>query len=253
MTSEADRRDDGLLLSLDGYQGPIDVLLDLARRQEVDLVRISVLQLADQYVAFMAASPDLQRSADYLVMAAWLVWLKSRLLLPEDEEDEPVSAEEMAEVLRLRLRRLEAMQQAGQRLMDLPRLGRNRFARGMTDEVVDVTRTRHLATLRDLLRAYANRRMRQQDASLRITPPRLHSVRDSATLLRRILGVSTRWHRLFDMVPADVGGGLEVRSAIASLFAASLQLAGDGEAELRQDRPFGEIELRGTGRREEET
>jgi len=250
---EAEREDDGLLLSLDGYQGPIDVLLDLARRQEVDLVRISVLQLADQYLTFMAASPDLQRSADYLVMAAWLVWLKSRLLLPEEEEDEPVSAEEMAEVLRLRLRRLEAMQQAGQRLMDLPRLGRDRLARGMTDEVADVARTRHLATLRDLLRAYANRRMRQQDATLSIAPPRLHSVRDSATLLRRILGVSTRWHRLFDMVPAGVGGGLEVRSAIASLFAASLQLVGDGEVELRQDRPFGEIELRGTGRREEET
>ena len=237
-----------LQLRLDGFEGPIDVLLTLAREQKVDLGRISVLQLADQYLAFVAESADLSRSADYLVMAAWLVWLKSRLLVSvDDDAEEPPTAEEMAEMLRLRLQRLEAMQQAGATLMAAARLGVDRFPRGMTDDIADRVHARHVASLSDLLRSYAGVQMRRQGGALRISRSRLFSVREQAAYLRRVLGPGSGWRTLHDMVPIAAGTGLEVRSAIASLFAAILQLADDGEVELRQAGPFGAIELRSTG------
>lgn len=239
-----------LLLTLDGFEGPIDMLLALAREQKVDLTRISILELADQYLGFVARARalDLGLAADYLVMAAWLAWLKSRLLLPDasGEEEEPSPAE-LAEALRLRLRRLEAMREAGDRLMARPRLGVDLFARGAPESLADLPRPVYEATLYDLLRAYADHRLRRDNATLRIAPTRLLSVEAAVERLRRMLGGAPGWRTLSAFLPAAAGGPLAARSAIASTFVAGLHLAKEGRAELRQDGAFGPIWLRPRG------
>lgn len=146
-----------LLLDLDGFEGPIDVLLNLARDQKVDLIHISILALAEQYLDFIqkAREQHLELAADYLVMAAWLAYLKSRLLLPPEESDEEPSGEELAAALQFQLRRLEAIQEAGERLLEMPRLGTKRLARGAPEDLAGVTRAVYDVTLYDLLRAYA--------------------------------------------------------------------------------------------------
>ena len=232
-------------LDLDGYEGPIDVLLQLAREQKVDITRLSILELAEQYLAFIreARQLRLELAADYLVMAAWLAYLKSRLLLPEEEGGEEPSGAEMAAALRFQLQRLEAIQEAGERLMARPRLGREFFARGAPEPLKTVTHTHYEATLYDLLQAYAQQSARVEASDLHIPPTELYSVDDAIHRLRRLLGHVPSWRVLSSFLPSELEGTLLWRSALATTFAASLELCREGELKIRQDGAFGPIYL----------
>lgn len=236
-----------LLLALGGFEGPIDVLLQLARDQKVDLVHISILQLAEQYLAFIAEArrEHLELAADYLVMAAWLAYLKSRLLLPPEPGDEEPSGEEMAAALQFQLQRLEAMQAAGAQLLERPRLGRDVFARGMPEGVSVVAHTIWDVGLYDLLRAYGDFKRRQGASQLEIEPLTLYSVDEAIKRLSRLLGTLPDWQTLRRYLPADIDDPLLRRSALCAHFIASLELAKQGKVELRQDGgPYSPIWLR---------
>jgi segregation and condensation protein A len=235
-----------LVVDLEGYEGPIDVLLTLARQQKVDITKISILALADQYLAFIAAARRLRLeiAADYLVMAAWLAYLKSRLLLPEPPDPDEPSGEALAAALTHQLLRLEAMREAGARLMALPQLGRDVFARGAPDGLPRVLVPRYEASLFDLLRAYADQRQRRESTVLHIAPLELFSMDEALERLQRILGRVPEWRSLASFLPQGLGAGLIERSAIAATLAASLELVRTGKLQLRQDRPFGPIYLR---------
>lgn len=237
--------DAALYLELDGWEGPLDLLLDLARRQKVDLRRISILDLVDQYLGYVdrAASMKLELAADYLVMAAWLAYLKSALLLPREEQEDP-SPEELALRLHLRLQRLAAMRDAAARLMGRDRLGRDVFLRGAPEGLRVDRRNRWQADLFSLLRAYGQVKAR--------TAPVVHMIRDRMVMtldsaLARVsamLGVSLDWMELRDFLPPHADPRLK-RSALASSFVAALELARQGKAEIAQDESFGPLRLRG--------
>lgn len=235
-----------LFLNLDGFEGPIDVLLTLARDQKVDLAKISILQLAEQYILFInqAQLLNLELAADYLVMAAWLAYLKSRLLLPEDENDDAPSSEEMAEVLRLQLLRLEAMQHAGETLMARPRLHQDFFPRGESQRIAVNRIPVFDVTLYDLLRAYGDFRIKSEHQTLKILATELFSVEDAISRLRSLLGHVPDWQTLVSFLPSAAAGPLTQRSMVAATFAATLQLAKDGDIHLRQDDNFGPIYLK---------
>jgi segregation and condensation protein A len=237
---------EALVVELDGYEGPLDVLLTLARGQKVDLRRISILRLAEQYLAFVEAAKRLriELAADYLVMAAWLAYLKSRLLLPEPPPGEEPSGQEMADALQWQLRRLEAMQEAGARLMARPQLGKDIFARGQPEGVVVVRRAIWDVKFYDLLQAYGHQ-VRPKDAdTYQIAPMQFFSVEEAAERLGRMLGIAIDWQNLEAFLPAGLTDPAKRRSAIASTFVAGLQLAKDGQIELRQTERFGPIHLR---------
>ncbi len=236
------------MVDLDGYEGPLDVLLTLARDQKLDLTHISILALADQYLSFIAAAQrkNLEIAADYLVMAAWLAYLKSRLLLPDlGGEDEP-TGEEMAAALAFQMQRLEAMQNAGLLLTERSQLGREFFQRGApekhaveTEQILDVN-------LFELLQAYARtkRRGTKGDRTLHIEPFEVYTVEDALKRLRRLLGHAPDWQSLWSYLPEELRGGLFGRSAVASTFVASLELAKEGKVNIRQSDPYGPIYLR---------
>jgi segregation and condensation protein A len=235
-----------LVLDLDGYEGPIDVLLSLAREQKVDLAKISILALADQYLAFIDRQRQLQLeiAADYLVMAAWLAYLKSRLLLPQSppDEDEPDAAE-FASVLAHRLQLLEAMQLAGRRLMGRPHLGEDFFLRGAPEGLARVAVPVWRLELFELLRAYGEVCRRGASPVLTIEPSAFYSMDDALKRFARFLGRVPQWRALVRFLPDEPGRDRQ-RSALAATFAAALELARDGHFELRQDRAFGPIWLR---------
>jgi segregation and condensation protein A len=236
-----------LVLDLDGFEGPIDVLLALAREQKVDLAKLSILALADQYLAFIAAQTHLRLeiAADYLVMAAWLAYLKSRLLLPEPPaEDDGPSAEELAEGLRHRLRLLAAMQRAGGALMVRPQLGRDLFLRGNPEGLPQIDRPVYELSLYELLVAYGEGHRRRHAQVLTIEPPVFHSLDDALRHLAPLIGQVREWRELAAFLPPEMRGAVFRRSALASTFAATLELTRAGRIELRQDRPFGPIYLR---------
>lgn len=237
------------VVDIEGYEGPIDVLLALAREQKVDVTQISILQLADQYLEFVARvrRANLELAADYLVMAAWLAYLKSRLLLPETSSEDEPSGEEMAEALAFQLRRLEAMRDAGARLMARPRLGRDVLARGAPERFVAATRPIYEATLFELLKAYGDQRRRVEGSTLHINPTEYLSIEDARRRLSGMLGGIADWESLWRFLPTGLGSGFLSRSAFASTFAASLELAREGKLKLRQDSVFGPIFLRATG------
>ncbi len=236
-----------LVLDLDGFEGPIDVLLGLARDQKVDLTRISILQLADQYLDYVrqARRQRLELAADYLVMAAWLAYLKSRLLLPtEGGEDEP-SGEEMADALAFQLRRLEAMREAAAKLMARDLLGRDVFARGQPDGIEVVAKPVYAIDLHDLLRAYASHRQRQGAmAILPVEQGRLMSLSDAVQRLSGMLGIALDWTTLARFLPADIGDPLLARSSLAATFVATLELCKEGKLRLRQAQAFAPIYIR---------
>ncbi|MGH7076293.1 MAG: segregation and condensation protein A [Stellaceae bacterium] len=235
-----------LVVDLEGFEGPIDMLLALAREQKVDLTKISILALADQYLAFIAAARrlKLEIAADYLVMAAWLAYLKSRLLLPEPPAPDEPTGEEMAAALTHQLQRLEVMRAVAARLMGLPRLGQDMFARGAPEGLPRRLVPRYEATLFDLLKAYGDQRRRNESAVMHIAPAELYSMDDALDRLRRILGRMPEWRTLQSFLPQGLRHGLIERSAIAATFAASLELARAGKLQLRQDRAFGPLLLR---------
>lgn len=236
-----------LHLDLDGYEGPIDVLLTLAREQKVDLTKIRILPLVDQYLAFIRGilHRRLEVAADYLVMAAWLAYLKSRLLLPDppSEEAEP-SAEEMAANLAFQLQRLEAMQKAGAKLLDGRLLGRDVFARGLPERFEAHTKTRWDATLYELLTAYADHKRRTDFSRLKIAATELYSMDDALQRLTARLGDMPLWEALSSFLPTDIRDGLVFRSAVAATFLAALELAKSGRLDLRQNERFGPILVR---------
>jgi segregation and condensation protein A len=235
-----------LVLELDGYEGPIDLLLALAREQKVDLGKISILALADQYLDFIARQPSLRLeiAADYLVMAAWLAYLKSRLLLPQPPEDDEPSAAELAGELQRRLKLLEAMRTAGSRLMARPRVGQEVFLRGAPEGLSVVVVPRYELELFELLRAYADGRRRTAAAVLVIEPTAFYSMDDALQRLARFLGHVPDWRELAQFLPEEARGEVFRRSALAATFAATLELVRSGRIELRQDRVFGPIYLR---------
>lgn len=237
---------DRLLLDIEGYEGPIDILLTLAREQKVDLTHISILALADQYLEFIAQARELRLeiAADYLVMAAWLAYLKSRLLLPDLATEEEPSGAEMAALLAFQLQRLEAMKEAGVRLMERPRLGRDFCARGAPEPLEIATHSVFDVTLYDILRAYADQHGRRQASTLRIAPAELYAVDVAIRRLRGVLGEIPDWTVLSNFLPENLTAGLLSRSAIASTFVASLELARSGRIELRQAGAFAPIYIR---------
>ena len=238
---------EALVLDLDGFEGPIDLLLALAREQKVDLTRISILALATQYLEFIARrrALRLEIAADYLVMAAWLAYLKSRLLLPPAErQDEEPSPEAMAASLAAQLRRAEAIQAAAARLRARPKLGEDVFARGMPEGVEIVGRITYVTSLAEFLAAYP-RRVRERP-TLTIVPTGLHSIEAALRRLEGLLGRMPEWQTLQYFLPPGLEG-LVARSAIASTLVAALELARCGRARLRQERPFGPVYVRKTG------
>jgi segregation and condensation protein A len=239
-------RPEQLVLELDGYEGPIDLLLTLAREQKVDLGKISILALADQYLAFIARqrSLSLEIAADYLVMAAWLAYLKSRLLLPQPPQDEGPSGAELAAQLEHRLRLLEAMQIAGGRLMARPRTGQDVFLRGAPEGLAAIPVPVYELALYELLRAYGDGRRRTEAAVLTIEPAEFYSMDDALSRLARFIGRVPNWRELASFLPRELRGELFRRSALAATLVATLELARSGRIELRQDRAFGPIYLR---------
>ena len=235
-----------LVLDSDGYEGPLDVLLTLARNQKVDLAHISILQLAEQYLEFVAAvrKVRLELAADYLVMAAWLAYLKSRLLLPDEgNEDEP-TGDELAAILAFRLQRLEAMRERAVDLMSRYRLGRDVFARGMPEGITVIRHQHYDASLYELLKAYAEQSMRVNITSLHITRQPVFSIEDAIQRLERLVGEVPEWTDLQAFLPPSLSDPKYRRSALASTFAASLEIARQGKIELRQAEAFGPLLVR---------
>jgi segregation and condensation protein A len=240
--------DEALVVSLDGFEGPLDVLLALARTQKVDLAKISVLALADQYLEFIAEARKLrlELAADYLVMAAWLAYLKSRLLLPRETgvEDQP-TGEELAARLAFRLKRLEAMRTAAAQLMTRKRLGRDVFARGMPEGVRTIRVRQYTAAIYDLLKAYAEQR-RRTTKRVHVIPRRtVWSIKEARERLEALLGAETgQWVELEKYLKQYVSVPDIARTAVASSFGAMLEMAREGRVELSQEKPFAPIYMR---------
>jgi segregation and condensation protein A len=235
-----------LVVDVEGFEGPLDLLLALARQQKVDLAKISILALADQYLAFIEAARQLrlELAADYLVMAAWLAYLKSRLLLPEASTLEGQSAEEMANALAFRLKRLEAFREVAGRLFDRPQLARDVFARGDPEPIAEVKQPQWSATLYDLLSAYSAQRQRRALAHVRFAPRRVWSLADARAALDRLVGAAADWSRLDEFLLAYVVEPSLRATAFASSLAATLEMVREGTIELHQDAPFSPIYLR---------
>ena len=246
---------DKLLLNIDGFEGPIDVLLELTRNQKVDITKISILQLARQYLGFItrAKESNLKLAAEYLVMAAWLAYLKSRLLLPRQDDDEDYSAEEMAEALQFQLRRLQVMQDSAQKLMALPQLGQQIFPRGMPEGLQIVTDTSWDVSLYDMLKAYGDIHRRKDESHYEMPEFDLMSTDDALSRLTKMLGslprkgMSSVWTTLESFMPEGIRNKLFGRSALASTLTAGLELAKQGKLEIRQDGLFRPIYLRAMG------
>ncbi len=236
-----------LVVDVDGFEGPLDVLLTLSRTQKVDLRKISVLALAQQYLAFVEKAKvlRLELAADYLVMAAWLAFLKSRLLLPPDPEEDGPSGEELAAHLAFQLERLQAMRDAAARLMACDRLGRDFFARGLPEDVTRIKRVTYTATLLDLMQGYARIRTRDDFRPFTMDRESVYTMEQALERLRGLVGYSPSWTELSSYLPE----GWEVdpvrrRSATAATFAATLELVKEGRLEIRQSETFAPIELK---------
>jgi len=241
-----------LLIDIEGFEGPIDVLLSLARDQKVDLTRISILALAEQYLEFIAHARQLRMelAADYLVMAAWLAYLKSRLLLPAPPGDAEPSGAEMAAILAFQLQRLEAMKNAGATLFERPLLEQAFFKRGETEPFKFENRAAFEVTLYDILRAYARQHARQEGSTLHIAPTDLFSIEDALNRLKSLVGDLPDWTVLSNFLPGGLKDGLLVRSALASTFVATLELARNGRIEIQQSDPYAPVYIRSSRRAE---
>jgi segregation and condensation protein A len=249
------QQDPTLVVDVDGFEGPLDLLLELARRQKVDLTRISILALAEQYLLFVeeARKLRLELAADYLVMAAWLAYFKSRLLLPEPPKDEGQPVAEFAAALAFRLRRLDAMRLAATRLQARTLLGRDVFSRGMPEGVRLNKRGRFEATLHDLLSAYAGQRQRAMQVHMRLPRRNVWTLAEARERLETLLGRNMDWLRLDEFL-VDYLAEPSTRATVrASSFSASLELVREGKLALRQEAPFSPIYVRSRGASDAET
>jgi len=240
------RESNAFVVDVEGFEGPLDLLLSLARANKLDLTKISMLALAQQYLEFITTLRELRLevAADYLVMAAWLTYLKSRLLLPEDEDEEEPTGEELAALLAFRLRRLEAMRDAVAQLMTRKRLGRDFFARGMPEGIRLMRTSEYEANVFDLLKAYAERRRRTSVRSIQFSKRNVWSIKDARARLEPILGASSEWAPLEALLAQYLDEAETRLTAIASSFGASLELAREGEIELKQAKTFAPLYLR---------
>jgi len=239
--------EESLVVDLAGFEGPLDLLLHLARAQKVDLTRISVLALTEQYLAFIdrARKIRIELAADYLVMAAWLAYLKSRLLIPKQAKDDGPTGEEMAASLAFRLKRLEAMRDAAGKLVNRNRLGRDIFVRGMPEHIPAERRSAFEASLYDLLSAYASMRQRHAVTQVTIERRSVWSLADAREILQLLFGeFDGDWTALDHFMLRYLTDPAERTTAIASAFAATLELVREGRLELRQDGAFQPIYLR---------
>ncbi len=238
---------EALIIDVDGYEGPLDVLLTLSRTQKVDLRKISVLDLARQYLVFVEKAKELrlELAADYLVMAAWLAFLKSRLLLPPDPTEEGPSGEELAAHLAFQLERLQAMRDVAARLMACDRLGRDFFARGQGEDVTRIKTVRYTATLLDLMQGYARIRTRDDFRPFVMDRESVFTMEQALERMRGLIGYGGRWTDMASYLPEGWDNDpVRRRSATASTFAASLELVKEGHLEIRQSEVFAPIELR---------
>jgi segregation and condensation protein A len=235
-----------LVVDVAGFEGPLDLLLHLARNQKVDLARISILALAEQYLQFVlkVRAMRLELAADYLVMAAWLAYLKSRLLIPKQPGDEGESGEELAAVLQFRLKRLEAMRDAAARLVNRNRLGRDVFARGMPELVIVERRNEYSASLYDLLTAYASQRQRQSITNVLIAKRGVWSLKQARDVLTRMVGEFRDWTALDRFLIEYLTSREERATALASSFAATLEMVREGQIEIRQHEAFAPLYMR---------
>ncbi len=235
---------DTLTLDLDGWEGPLDVLLALARTQKVDLREVSILALVEQYLRFVedARALKLELAADYLVMAAWLAYLKSALLLPRDADVEP-SPEELALRLQLRLERLNAMREAGARLMARDRLGRDVFARAAPEGLRTVRKALWQAEIFDLIAAYGRVSARTRPVMHLVANRPVMTLEAALARVAALVGEQIDWATIEAFLPAGAQGMFR-KSALASSFLASLELARQGKVELRQQAPFAPLYLR---------
>jgi segregation and condensation protein A len=235
-----------LVVDVEGFEGPLDLLLALARQQRVDLAKISILALANQYLAFIeeARKLRLELAADYLVMAAWLAYLKSRLLLPDAHAPEGQSAEDMAVALALRLKRLEALRDVAERLFGRAQLDRDVFRRGQPEPIAHVKHPQWSATLYDLLSAYAQQRQRRALAHVRLAKRAVWSLSEAREALERLIGKSSDWARLDDYLIAFVVEPSLAATVLASSFASTLELVREGVMEVHQQAAFAPLYVR---------
>lgn len=248
--------DDGekLILDIDGFEGPLDVLLTLARSQKVDLKQISILELVRQFLGFVenAKMQKLEKAADYLVMAAWLAYLKSRLLLPEETSGDELSAEEMAARLTYQLQRLSVIREASAVLMSRNQLKRDVFARGMPAPVIVTRNATYALNLYELLRGYADHKTRKSVADIRIHKREVYTLDQALERLRSLIGMALDWTDLFQFLPNSIPDSIPdftegddmARSVKASLFTAALEMAREGKAEIVQKQAFGPLFIR---------
>jgi segregation and condensation protein A len=235
-----------LVVDVEGFEGPLDLLLTLARQQKVDLAKISISALADQYLAFIeeARKLRLELAADYLVMAAWLAYLKSRLLLPDAHAPEGQSAEDMANALALRLKRLEAIRDVAERLLGRPQLDRDMFGRGQGEPIAHIKRPEWSATLYDLLSAYAQQRQRHALARVRFAKRTVWSLAEAREALERLIGQSSDWARLDEFLISFVVEPSLAPTVFASSFASTLELVREGTMEVHQQAAFAPLYVR---------
>jgi len=235
-----------MMVDVEGFEGPLDLLLSLARQQKVDLAKISILALADQYLAFIEAARKLrlELAADYLVMAAWLAYLKSRLLLPDDSPVEGQSAEDMALALANRLRRLEAFRNVAQQLMSRPQLNRDIFPRGAPEPIATVKQPEWTATLYDLLTAYTSQRQQTVLSRVRFAKRSVWSLSEARAALERMIGQSSDWTRIDQFLIAYLVEPAMAATVFASSFASALEMVREGEAEIHQKQAFAPLFMR---------
>lgn len=238
---------EALIVDVDGFEGPLDLLLTLSRTQKVDLRKISVLQLAEQYLGFVeqARSLRIELAADYLVMAAWLAFLKSRLLLPPEPGEAGPSAEDLAAHLAFQLERLQAMRDAAARLMGRDQLGRDFFARGVPEDLTHLRKVSYTATLLDLMRAYAQIRTKDEFRPFVLDREHVYTMEQALDRMRGLIGYVGDWTTLVSFLPEGWDGTpMARRSSLAAHFAAVLEMAKRGQVVLRQGETFATIELR---------
>jgi segregation and condensation protein A len=238
---------EALIVDVDGFEGPLDLLLMLSRTQKVDLRRISILQLANQYLGFVeqARALRIELAADYLVMAAWLAFLKSRLLLPPDPGEDGPSAEDLAAHLAFQLERLQAMREVAARLMARDQLGRDFFARGLPEDVTRHRKVTYAASLLDLMRAYARIRTKDEFRPFVMDRNHVFTMEQALDRMRGLIGYVGDWADLTSFLPDGWDGNpMRRRSSTAAHFAAILELAKRGQVEVRQGDTFAPIQIR---------
>jgi segregation and condensation protein A len=234
-------------VDLGGYEGPLDVLLSLAREQKIDLAQINIVALADQFLAFVHAAKkqNLEIAADYLVMAAWLTYLKSRLLLPDPPPEDEPTPEELSAALQWQLQRLASMQAAGAKLLGQSRLGIDVFGRAAPEGIPTISTPEYAVNLYDLLHAYGEFKQRTTKKTFSINPDDLETIEHALNRLRERMGrIGLQWESLLSYLPVDLLPGTIGRSYIAATFAAALELTKGGESQIRQLQTFGPIYIR---------